>query len=379
LAILHGRKVTRDLLKYVGKVEQVGGIRMVKLDQGLETGVRVAQVRTGSGLAFSVLTDRGMSISDAEYKGAPIGWKSQTGDVGPAFFDPRGRGWLKGFFGGFLTTCGMAWAGAPCVDQGEELGLHGRAAFLPAENVTASGGWEGDDYMIRVEGEVREASVFGPNLLLQRRIETSLGSNKFAIHDTVTNEGWSKAPLMMLYHFNIGFPLLDKEARFVSTSVRYIPRDAEARKGHEDFDRFDKPQPDYREKVYFHDVAVDEKGFAYAGIVNEAFSGGKGLGVSIRYRKDQLIRLIEWKMIGEGEYVVGVEPANCLVLGRDKEREWGTLEHLAPGESKVVQIEVSVLDGLDEVSRFSETISRVVSDRRPSPVNDIEEFVLGGK
>jgi hypothetical protein len=375
LPAIYGRDHGKDILRYVGRIEQVAGVRLMRLDQGLEAGVRVAHVRTGTGLSFLVLVDRGMSISDADYRGAPIAWKSQTGDVGPSYYDPRGPEWLRGFFGGLLTTCGLTWSGAATVDEGMELGLHGRGAFLPAENICATGNWVGDRYVIRVEGKVREARVFGPNVALTRRIETELGSNKVKIQDSITNEGWSASPLMILYHFNFGFPLLGDGAKFVSTSTRYVPRDRDAWGHHEEFDRFGPPQRAFREKVYFHDVAVDEEGFAYAGIVNEGFDGGRGLGVSLKYKKEQLRRLIEWKMIGEGEYVVGVEPANCLVMGRDKERMWGTLEMLEPGQARNVDIELSVLTCTEDIRGFEEAVRRVTSSRRPALSGSIEEFL----
>ena len=372
---LYGKERGKDILKLVGRIEQVGGVRLVKLDQGLEAGVRVAQVRTGTGFGFSVLLDRGMSISDAEYRGAAIGWKSQTGDVGPSYYDPKGAEWLKGFFGGLLTTCGLTWAGAACSDEGVDLGLHGRGAFLPAETVSAAGEWVGDRYVIRVEGKVREARVFGPNMVLVRKIQTELGSNKMMIEDAITNEGWSDSPLMMLYHFNVGFPVLDDGSRLVSTSVRYVPRDKDAWDRHEEFTRFGPPERAFREKVYFHDVAVDKEGYAHVGIINERFDGGKGIGVSLKFRKDQLSRLIEWKMTGEGEYAVGMEPANCLVMGRAKEREWNTLQILKPGESKKVQIELNVLTGLEDIRAFKETVENVIHGREPSLVKGIDEFV----
>ena len=332
-------------------------------------------MRTGTGLSFSVLVDRGMSISDADYRGAPIGWKSQTGDVGPSYYDPDGPEWLRGFFGGLLTTCGLTWAGAATVDEGVELGLHGRGSSLPAEVLAASGDWVGDKYVIRVEGKVREARVFGPNMVLARKITTELGSNKITIQDSITNEGWNPSPLMVLYHFNFGFPLLDDGARFVSTSTRYVPRDQDAWEGHEEFHRFGPPERAFREKVYFHDLAVDGEGFAHAGITNEGFDGGRGLGVSLKFKKEQLGRMIEWKMVGEGEYVVGVEPANCLVMGRDTERKWGTLETLDPSETKQVDIELSVLTCVEDIEEYEKTVRSVMSGRTSALVKDVDEFV----
>ena len=45
-------------------------------------------------------------------------------------------------------------------------------------------------------------------------------------------------------------------------------------------------------------------------------------------------------MMGEGAYVVGVEPANCHVSGRSAERERGTLQTLQPLETRRYRIEV---------------------------------------
>jgi hypothetical protein len=63
----------------------------------------------------------------------------------------------------------------------------------------------------------------------------------------------------------------------------------------------------------------------------------------VKYDKESLPFFTEWKMMGEGVYVVGLEPGNCHVQGRAKEREMGTLEILEPGEEKMVELEMGVL------------------------------------
>ena len=37
-------------------------------------------------------------------------------------------------------------------EENQELGLHGRLAFLPAREVAAMTGWEGEEYVVRVRG-----------------------------------------------------------------------------------------------------------------------------------------------------------------------------------------------------------------------------------
>ena len=53
-----------------------------------------------------------------------------------------------------------------------------------------------------------------------------------------------------------------------------------------------------------------------------------------------------------GNYVTGIEPANCTVLGRAVNRADGTLQILEPGETTVFDIEVSVLAGADAIGAF---------------------------
>lgn len=372
---LYGKSYDATIAKYVGRMNQLGGIRLVQLDEGAERDVKAAIVSTGAGFSFLVLLDRGMAISNAEYRGAALGWKSQTGDTAPEQYDPSGRGWLQGFFGGLLTMCGLTHCGAACVDEGEQLGLHGRIAYTPADSVAARTEWRGEDYVMSIEGKVREASVFGPNLVLYRRIEAKLGENKFTIKDTITNEGWRTEPFMILYHFNIGFPVLDAGSRFLSSSMRYVPRDEEAWKGYEKYAEFQPPTEGFKEKVYFHDLATDPEGFCYAGIVNEGFNEGQGIGIGLKFRKSELNRLIEWKMMGEGEYVVGLEPANALVLGRDKERKWGTLQFLKPNDQRDLYLEVQVLTGSAEIELFKQRVHALTGTKEPSLIREVDEFI----
>ena len=49
-------------------------------------------------------------------------------------------------------------------------------------------------------------------------------------------------------------------------------------------------------------------------------------------------------MQGEGEYVLGLEPANCLAGGRNKERDDGRLEMLESFETKEIEITIDLKD-----------------------------------
>ncbi len=341
---LFGRTLTRqELLQRLGDMRQVAGVRLAELADGPERGIRVADVYTGSGFAFTVLLDRGMDIGAASFNGRALAWQAQPGTPAPAFYEPEGLGWLRTFHGGLEATCGLTYAGAPCEDQGQALGLHGRIGHIPARHVYADAGWEGDEYVIWVQGKMRETVVFGEDLLLTRRISARMGESRLLIEDTVENIGHLPAPHMMLYHCNFGWPLIDDGTELIAPSIQVTPRDAVAQPGLNQHARFEKPQPGYAEQVFFHDTRADADGYVTVVLANRTLDGGRGFGAYVRYRQAELPRLVEWKQMGAGTYVVGVEPANCLVMGRAAERARGTLVTLAPGEKREYRVEIGVL------------------------------------
>jgi hypothetical protein len=358
---LFGKNFSREeLLKYVGDIAQIARIRHFELLDGNEKSVEVAQVHTGSGLVFDVLLGRGMDISYASYKGIPLSWRSHTGDVAAQFFEPQGLGWLRGFHGGLLTTCGLTYAGAPCIDNGKDLGLHGRASYIPAKVVCIDGFWEGDDYKLVVKGKVRESMVFGENVSLTREISTYAGESRLFIHDIVENMSCYEVEHMIIYHINIGFPLVDDGSRLLSPSVEVLPRDEEAEKNKADWDKFSAPTRGFKEKVYYHKVKPDRNGNVNIALVNTKFNNGEGIGIYVRYSIKELMWFIEWKMMGIGIYVVGLEPANCQVGGRAKERSEGRLQYLKPYERKEYKLEIGVLSSMEEINNFQKLINGIL-------------------
>lgn len=363
---LFGREYTKDeLLAKVGDISQVGGVRAHTLEDGRERGVRAVDFRTGSGLEFSVSVDRALDISLAAFKGQSLAWRSPNQDVDPRFYEEPGTGWLRSFPGGLFVTCGLTQVGSPNVDDGEELGIHGRISNLPASNVYADGAWmEDGSYEMWVQGKVRQTIVFGENLELTRRISAKLGESKIWIHDKVTNLGYQTTPHMILYHFNAGFPVVDAGSRLVSTSMEYIPRDADAEEGKEEHGIFSDPIDGYREKVYYHNMAVDRDGYATTALVNPSFNGGQGFGFYLRYPKAELPWLVQWKNMDKQTYVVGMEPGNCWVGGRAAERERGTLQFLEPGETREYHIEVGVLTSQADIKALEDVVKSTLAGAR---------------
>jgi hypothetical protein len=341
-----------ELLSIIGDPAQVAGATAFVLSDGKAEGVKAIRVDTGGGLSFTVLPGRGMDIAEASFRGQALSFLSGTGITSPAYYDEPGDGWLRGFFAGLLTTCGITNAGHPTVDQGRPFGLHGRASNAGAEDLAIDQEWQGDEYLIRVKGRVREVlALAGENMVLTRRLETRLGAKGFALQDTVENRGFSEQPLMLLYHCNFGFPLLGPKARVVGPIRGVEPRDEQARSGRgvEEALVMPAPIPGYQEKVFFLDLAADRQGRTFVGLVNPDLGDGTPLGIVLRFNSRELPCFTEWKNPAQGFYVLGLEPGTVGPLGRGVLRERGALPMLAGQSSCSLRIEFEILDTAGEL------------------------------
>jgi hypothetical protein len=332
-----------ELRRRVGDISQLAGVRELTYCRGREAGVRAAEVRTGSGLRYNVILDRGMDISQAEYKGIPLSWRSANGDVHPSYYDSNGAGWTHSFAGGLMTGCGITYLGAPCIDEGEQLGLHGRISNTPAEEINVNEIIQDTTGSFEISGSVREISFARHHLVLRRTIWSGLGESAIHISDNIRNEGAETAPFMMLYHINLGWPLLDAGAKLFLRTSETTPRDPTAEKGLDHCRTIEEPYDRYEEQVFYHEVIAGTDGNAHAMLVNRKL----GLGLLVRYRKHELPNLIQWKMLLKGYYVLGIEPANCLVEGRRKERQRGTLKFLEPDEEARHELSIMMIEGND--------------------------------
>ena len=343
MAKIWGKEYTKtDLLRRMGDISQIASAQAVELVDGNERGVRAVILRNAAGLELTVAAERGMAITDLRYKGVPLPFSTGVGTVHPAYGELRGLNWLRTWPAGFMTTCGLTQVGSPTVDNGEELGQHGRAAGIPARNLAWGGEWQKNEYVIWVSGSVHEVAMFNYHLRLTRRIYTGLSEARFWVEDEVENLGFTPAPHMFLQHINLGFPLVDSTSRLELPPHTPMPRDDDARAGLDSYTSFHDPLPGYREQVFYHTLRADDRGKVEVRLVNPAFNNGQGLGVALRYAVRDYPVLVEWKQMGEGFYAMGLEPANCRVSGRVAEREKGTLEMLNPGDVRKYKLEVAI-------------------------------------
>lgn len=270
----------KTLLKYVGSVEQIGGIKDYTFNDGKQKGVRAIEINTGE-VCFTVLPDRCMDIAQTFYKSKAVAWFSKTGITSPYLYEKDGKNWLRGFYGGLITTCGLDNIGKAYEDKG----VHGRIAHIPASKVSVFADWVGDEYVMSVSGEMRDTIVFGSNLVLKRTIKTKLFSSEIEVYDTIVNEGFNDADIALCYHCNFGYPLVNENSKIIN-----VP---------DEISGMLAPTHNLPEKC----VGVDyEEDVVTVGIENGE------IGAYITYKRETLPEFLMWRMFGESEYVIGLEP-----------------------------------------------------------------------
>ena len=316
---------------YIGHDSQLYGIEEHRLVGGKGDGIRLLEINNGKGLEMTVSPDRNADISRLRFKGINMSYMSPCGYVAPAFYDSIGSNWLQSFTAGFLTTCGLQAVGSPCTDEGEELPLHGSIANTPAEHVF----WYEEGNALVVRSVTKDETIFGRKLRLHRKITVSLKENCFRIEDTIENTGDRVEPSEILYHMNMGYPLLDEDSIVKVPAEKVIPRNDHAAEDIDNCLQMEKPTAGYEERCYYH-VFADENGEA------SIFQPKLGVGLTMHFNAKELDGFTEWKMMGVRDYVLGLECGNCYPDGRDVMRRTGMLKFLQPGEKKTYTVDISL-------------------------------------
>ncbi len=350
-----------ELLRRVGRLDQVAGVRLVTLADGPARGVRVLEFRTGTGFAFDVLVDRSFDVGRCEVAGYPLSWLAPPGTVGPWYYEPDDWGWFRSWGGGMVVTCGLDHTMVAEEDTAEQFhqphmftgvryGLHGRVGGLPARLLGYGERWDGDECTLWAEGLVVQAAVFGEQIALRRRVEASVGGSSFRIHDEVENVGFSSTSHMLLYHCNCGFPVVDAGSELLvpSRSVTCDPWVEVA--GHT---TLPAPIQGAQEACFYYDPAPAGDGTVPVAVVNRRL----GIGVYQVFRTAQLPHFMVWRMPGEGTYAVGLEPGTNPAISRAEARRLGKLIELGPGETRTYDLEIGALAGSAEIDAFGARVA----------------------
>jgi hypothetical protein len=355
MTTLFGSDVDRaELARRLGRLDQLAGIRLATLGDDRERGVRVLEVRTGA-MSFDILVDRAFDIGRCDVRGLPVAWVGPAGVIGPWFAEQTDFGWLRSFGGGLVATCGLDHAQGPGPDplphayavelDTEQYTQHGRVGTIPARLAGYGTRWNGETCTFWAEAEVRQASFYGERIVLRRRVEADLGGTAIRLRDEVENVGLVPWTHMLLYHCNVGWPIVEEGAQLVipATAVREIHDDPPG-----SYRTIGAPEPFGVERVYEQEVAPDAEGRVTVAVVNAR----RGLAFVQRYRADQLPIHNLWRMLAEGFYALGLEPATNRDSGRWDARRRGELRTLQAGEARSYELDLEVVEGAAATQRL---------------------------
>jgi len=286
---------------------------------GRAAGNRAIDLRVEGGITLRLLPDRGLDAGDAWFAGLPLDWRSPVGETASVADD-----WMLSFGGGLMTTCGLRNVGVPSEGHGQ----HGDYTFRRAdvEAVERSG-----DALI-VQGRIAEVAALGRHLEVERTWRTHAGQGLVQLEDVVTNHGDALEPALQLYHVNLGPPVWAEGAELALDARATLPRDADAEPYADAWQSAPALMPGAPERVFEHVVTPGRDGWCSATV------RGSGLEVMVRWDAATMPRMWQWVHPSYG--VLGLEPANCSVLGAAHDRAEGRLPELAPGEERRTRLEI---------------------------------------
>ena len=275
----------------ISNFQQVASIRRYTLSEGREKGLDVLDCDNGK-IRFLLNVSKACDIMQLYHEGQNISFISKNG------FTKRETPFLRRFEGGMLYTCGLDSVGGR-----DGFELHGTLHNIPAEIIRA----ECNENGITVEAIIRDTALFGKNLVLKRKIFTAIGGDSVTLEDTLVNEGYKTEEYCLLYHINVGYPMLDDGVKVIADVESYTPRTAWAKQNEATMYEMNASTPNQEETCYFLNLKKPE-----ITLVNE--KNGKEFTVS--YSGDTLPCFVEWKSMASGDYALGLEPCTTELDNR---------------------------------------------------------------
>ena len=318
--------------KYIGNRMQLFDVREYKFTGGKAEGTRAIDVWNGANLHFTVLPDRCLDIFTVRYKNKNMAYHTPNGVVNPSYYNEHGITWLRSFGGGFMATCGLKNYG-PADVSNPELTFHGRIGNTPCERLCVNISEEGDT--VTISGIMKEAIIFGSNMSLTRSISCKYGEDKIHVKDVIKNEGFNETHLSLLYHFNMGYPLMSENSKIVIPSVKCSPFSLHAKECPDSWNYFEKPADIFEEMLFEHELSDK-----YFGIDNPDIN----VKMRVNYLSPVLTNFLEWKACQSGTYVCGLEPMTATNSGYKTNVENDTQKYLKAQEKVVNTFDISFSD-----------------------------------
>ena len=295
----------------ISNLQQVASIRRYTLTEGRGKDLDVLDCDNGK-IRFLLNVSKACDIMQLYHEGQNMSFVSKNG------FTKREISFLNRFEGGMLYTCGLDSVGGR---EGYEL--HGTFHNIPAEIVRA----ECNENGIVVEAIIRDTALFGKNLVMKRKISTAVLGDTVTLEDTLMNEGYKAEEYCLLYHINVGYPMLDEGTKIVADVESYTPRTEWAKQNEGTMYEMNGAVPNQEETCYFLKMNKPQ-----ISLVNEKI--GKSFTVS--YSGDTLPHFVEWKSMASGDYALGLEPCTTAL------DDYFCYKKIEPGENIVFVVELKV-------------------------------------
>jgi Domain of unknown function (DUF4432) len=331
-----------------------------QLSGGKRAGVELLVVDSGR-VRAAICPTRGMGLWKANIDGVDCSWKSPIeGPVHPKFVplsDPNGIGWLDGF-DELLVRCGLQSFGAPDFAENGQLKypLHGRIANQPAID------WlvhvDSEHSLLEVQGEVHEARFLQFNLRLFVKYRFAFGQPTIEVIDSVRNASDNPTTIQMLYHVNIGAPLLEEGASLHLAAKRIVARNQHAADDMSTWSSYRRPTANYSEQVYFSAPEADKDRWTTALLASK----NRSRCFAVHYRTDTLPFFTQWKnTVGSSDgYVTGLEPGTGFPNPRSFEEKQNRVVPVPAGGTKEFHLRLEASSQPERVAQLIGNVEKLL-------------------
>lgn len=287
----------------ISNFAQVASLRRYTLTEGRAKGLEVLDCDNGK-IRFLLNLSKALDVMQLYHEGQNVSFLSKNA------FEGRGIDFIRRFEGGMLYTCGL-----DSVGDREGFELHGTLHNTPAELIHCACSEDG----IIVEAIIHDTALFGKNLSIRRRVTSAIGSETVKVEDTLVNEGYASEEYCLLYHVNVGYPMLDAGAKIEADEESCVPRTPFAKERVATRHLMTDSVVGEEETCYFLKLKKPE-----ISLVNENL----GKRFTLAYSKETLPCFIEWKSMASGDYALGLEPCTTELDDRFTYRTIGAGERI---------------------------------------------------
>ncbi len=271
----------------ISNFSQIAYIRRYTMNGGKEDGLKVVEINNGK-LRVLLNESKALDLLQMWHEGVNISFVSKNG------FTKREIPFMRRFEGGMMYTCGLDDVGGR---EGYEL--HGNFHNNPAQIIECKCCEKG----IKIVAETDDTELFGHNMTMRRTITTDILSDELNITDELINKGTKTENYALLYHINVGYPMLDEGVTITSDAIEVTPRNEWSKECLKDRTVRLAPVDNQMETCYF----VKNK-------TPEILVENKKLNKSFKLTySDTLPYFIQWNGGASQDYALGTEVSTTML------------------------------------------------------------------